>query len=106
FSPTISYMLISIPHFLCTNLLPPSSTPLPYTTLFRSMMEQISDAIVKGIEKLPAILSTVVGLFKEWWPILATVVGGIAAYSLTLDRKSTRLNSSHVSMSYAVFCLT
>ena len=59
-------------------------TLMPLLEKLAPMMKPISDAIVKGIEKLPAILSTVVGLFKEWWPILATVVGGIAAYSLTL----------------------
>ena len=59
-------------------------TLLPLLEKLAPMMEPISDAIVKGIEKLPAILSTVVGLFKEWWPILATVVGGIAAYALTI----------------------
>src|SRR5699024_12735749 len=48
------------------------------------MINPVADALVTGIGKLPAILSTVVGLFQEWWPILATVVGGIAAYSLTL----------------------
>ena len=59
-------------------------TLMPLLEKLAPMMKPISDAIVKGIEKLPAILSTVVGLFKEWWPILSTVVGGIAAYSLTL----------------------
>ena len=57
---------------------------LPLLEKMAPMIKPIADALVKGIEKLPAILSTVVGLFKEWWPILATVVGGIAAYSLTL----------------------
>jgi phage-related protein len=59
-------------------------TMIPLLEKLAPMMKPIADALVKGIEKLPAILSTVVGLFKEWWPILATVVGGIAAYSLTL----------------------
>lgn len=57
---------------------------LPMLEKLAPMIKPIADALVKGIEKLPGILSTVVGLFKEWWPILATVVGGIAAYSLTL----------------------
>lgn len=57
---------------------------IPMLDKLAPMIKPIADALVKGIEKLPAILSTVVGLFKEWWPILATVVGGIAAYSLTL----------------------
>src|SRR5699024_7931553 len=57
---------------------------IPMLEKLAPMIKPIADALVKGIEKLPGILSTVVGLFKEWWPILATVVGGIAAYSLTL----------------------
>ena len=57
---------------------------LPILEKLAPMIKPIADALVQGIEKLPGVLSTVVGLFKEWWPILATVVGGIAAYSLTL----------------------
>src|ERR1039457_7419340 len=56
---------------------PPRSTLFPYTTLFRS-----------------------VGLFVEstWNP-------GLATAPCATDRKSTRLNSSHLVISYAVFCL-
>src|SRR2546422_8484813 len=61
---------------------PPRSTLFPYTTLFRSI--QIS------IRSLPTITS-------PWkWRLAA---------SSHIDRKSTRLNSSHGYISYAVFCL-
>src|SRR5438874_2904490 len=61
---------------------PPRSTLFPYTTLFRSIMPPIS------MLDPPEPLAEFVG----------TLVSG-------LDRKSTRLNSSHVEISYAVFCL-
>src|SRR2546429_4859882 len=60
---------------------PPRSTLFPYTTLFRSI------GIVEGSEHLGSIRD------KELLPDGA------------LDRKSTRLNSSHGYISYAVFCL-
>src|SRR5699024_11927327 len=50
-------------------------------------------------------------LYYETFPVLSTVFGTYGShhfvdkYTLQLDRKSTRLNSSHVSISYAVFCL-
>src|SRR5258705_7978947 len=63
---------------------PPRSTLFPYTTLFRSM-----GAIVMGLIAGPVCLWGVSGLKKL----------------LKVDRKSTRLNSSHTVISYAVFCL-
>src|SRR5207249_5827765 len=59
---------------------PPRSTLFPYTTLFRSMVVMNSPAGVSAA--------------TDWYRL--TTSG---------DRKSTRLNSSHVSISYAVFCL-
>src|SRR5262245_62473168 len=63
---------------------PPRSTLFPYTTLFRSTV-----AIGSGL--LVAILGPL---------LLASAVP-----DSTVDRKSTRLNSSHLGISYAVFCL-
>src|ERR1035437_10761003 len=57
---------------------PPRSTLFPYTTLFRSY---------------------------HYTRICFPVPAGFAASVYTLDRKSTRLNSSHANISYAVFCL-
>src|SRR3989449_8516202 len=69
---------------------PPRSTLFPYTTLFRSVMTtQIVATKLNG--ELPLAMVETVAL------ALVAVVG--------LDRKSTRLNSSHGYISYAVFCL-
>src|SRR2546430_12882455 len=65
---------------------PPRSTLFPYTTLFRSL---------KGGEwTTPSYLSA-----------HAAYENNRSTPSLTSDRKSTRLNSSHSQISYAVFCL-
>src|SRR5699024_11229887 len=109
---------------MCPSLCPitrplPSSTLFPYTTLFRSFVPQKSDldaglsvesdetlaeleGLVEnadyseiGIEDDVAIQYT--GLYYETDDSIQPI--------FMLDRKSTRLNSSHVSISYAVFCL-
>src|SRR5436190_6419095 len=69
-------------------LRPPRSTLFPYTTLFRSELANGRNAIVTGI------LASSLGL----------KVGDTVPVQ-TPDRKSTRLNSSHTVISYAVFCL-
>src|SRR5438874_10723197 len=69
---------------------PPRSTLFPYTTLFRSLPE------VRFPTSLRCLLDTV---FHPG-PKLTR-----AKSTASLDRKSTRLNSSHVEISYAVFCL-
>src|SRR2546430_10279136 len=86
---------------------PPRSTLFPYTTLFRS-------------EGCVAVLSSHPG--GNWWGVGQTTLGiinlkigfhGLASHAAVspekgknaLDRKSTRLNSSHSQISYAVFCL-
>src|SRR5437870_9033899 len=66
---------------------PPRPTLFPYTTLFRSL--QSADELKRRLR--------ITG-----WFALAFVVIAILG---TADRKSTRLNSSHVAISYAVFCL-
>src|SRR5438270_10451080 len=65
---------------------PPRSTLFPYTTLFRSLGG-------RDQQRMPA----------ERGHALHLAAGG--HYHLQLDRKSTRLNSSHSQISYAVFCL-
>src|SRR5436309_10844397 len=69
---------------------PPRSTLFPYTTLFRSPGKEATRASRSGTPSLP-------GTYPP-----GTV--GRRPGSCT-DRKSTRLNSSHVKISYAVFCL-
>src|SRR2546426_6341435 len=69
---------------------PPRSTLFPYTTLFRSLhLEHV----------LHEILATLAARGIE-----ALLLKG-AGLAYTADRKSTRLNSSHLVISYAVFCL-
>src|SRR5438067_6028630 len=68
---------------------PPRYTLFPYTTLFRST-EFLADV------KLPVNQA----IFDVAGPVIKKSVA-----TTNLDRKSTRLNSSHVSISYAVFCL-
>src|SRR5256885_7272545 len=58
---------------------PPRSTLFPYTTLFRSI--------------------------RRWRSMLATTPAMMSCFLPVADRKSTRLNSSHLVISYAVFCL-
>src|SRR3712207_8347230 len=73
---------------------PPRSTLFPYTTLFRSPGEHLlADPHHGGQVDLPLHLQTrAAGLVVHGHPHSA-------------DRKSTRLNSSHANISYAVFCL-
>src|SRR2546422_7712248 len=72
---------------------PPRSTLFPYTTLFRSLQEIVANSI--ATQRLAMILLSV-------FSALALVLSAIGIYG---DRKSTRLNSSHGYISYAVFCL-
>src|SRR5260221_9541874 len=81
---------------------PPRSTLFPYTTLFRSFGVKVH---VVNQSQIPAVLQKVsveAGTGPSWkvTPPVIAQDGAIAA-----DRKSTRLNSSHTVISYAVFCL-
>src|SRR5438034_3018010 len=82
---------------------PPRSTLFPYTTLFRSKPKSGTIATIVGIVTLILGASGVFGQLKDAlntiWDVKPKKSGGI------LDRKSTRLNSSHTVISYAVFCL-
>src|SRR3712207_7888499 len=92
---------------------PPRSTLFPYTTLFRSMREaraeharrdKFRNHMPAGLVRLAAVVRLVLGN-------ALTVADRAAAFELhqeemlVVDRKSTRLNSSHANISYAVFCL-
>src|SRR5690625_6808685 len=85
---------------------PPTSTLFPYTTLFRSLHDGADRNIDNGTfetkpgrqygDKKPGVKGISKNLEKA-----------VECYQTgpVLDRKSTRLNSSHVAISYAVFCL-
>src|SRR5437867_6626701 len=78
---------------------PPRSTLFPYTTLFRSTAQgHWADLTVLAAQWFLGTNDTGVPLFDS-------VSGGCCDGVEERDRKSTRLNSSHRTISYAVFCL-
>src|SRR5437773_8407166 len=85
---------------------PPSSTLFPYTTLFRS--KWLAEAIEQGERRMKhstdRILTTHAGSLSRPADLIA-INRSRAAGQAGEDRKSTRLNSSHITNSYAVFCL-
>src|SRR3712207_7547969 len=82
---------------------PPRSTLFPYTTLFRSLTSSC------GAEQIDAL--RFIGPYKALYKLCQDRIlflelsSGCLHTILSLDRKSTRLNSSHANISYAVFCL-
>src|SRR5436305_5374595 len=91
----------------------PTATFFPYTTLFRSagspdvwcfMGDSITSVAFDPAK--PDVFPTEVGKRHAGYaPIVVPGATGGDETRVTLDRKSTRLNSSHVRISYAVFCL-
>src|SRR3712207_8536376 len=87
---------------------PPRSTLFPYTTLFRSIgVSNFSasdlDAVLRVADVPPVINQVQFSPFEFRRALLQVCERrGVA---LEADRKSTRLNSSHANISYAVFCL-
>src|SRR5690349_24389761 len=100
-SPVLScfYVYRSLFFFFFMIRRPPRSTLFPYTTLFRS---------VRSFTDLTAMLRITDALVCLL-PLTRETAGILNARTFALmrreDRKSTRLNSSHVEISYAVFCL-
>src|SRR5690606_42029378 len=89
----------------------PGSTLFPYTTLFRSAdLSKIFDRFYQvngglgGIGIGLALVKELVNLHGGTITAQSTP-GKQTEFQVNLDRKSTRLNSSHVKISYAVFCL-
>src|SRR5437899_7673445 len=78
------------------SLPPPRSTLFPYTTLFRSA---VSRQGARGLMQLMPETAAMLGVRDAFNP-RENIDAGVR------DRKSTRLNSSHLGISYAVFCLT
>src|SRR3712207_8414650 len=81
---------------------PPRSTLFPYTTLFRSRDDPAQRRRRRGRLPRPAAVAVMDGPFR----LVATDLDGtLLRDDRSVDRKSTRLNSSHANISYAVFCL-
>src|SRR5947209_12482898 len=95
----------------------PRSTLFPYTTLFRSKARDIEALVRRSVEKFGRVDTAFnnAGIEGNWRPIVDQSeeewdhVININLKGVWLcvkqDRKSTRLNSSHANISYAVFCL-
>src|SRR3712207_7878025 len=82
---------------------PPRSTLFPYTTLFRSRVESLDRVeLLDDPDAHP--LDPAVDLARQVGRILRDA-GRVHRVTAGGDRKSTRLNSSHANISYAVFCL-
>src|SRR5256886_13337139 len=73
---------------------PPRSTLFPYTTLFRSPFRNLC----RWLAVIPLAIPSYIGAMSY-----IALLGPVG--SVNTDRKSTRLNSSHSQISYAVFCL-
>src|SRR3712207_9185570 len=103
---------------------PPRSTLFPYTTLFRSLLalvdnlqhagvgvEQVHPEYSAGQVEIslppsdPVRACDASVLARHIARTVAEQAGWRASFSPVVDRKSTRLNSSHANISYAVFCL-
>src|SRR3712207_7248423 len=79
---------------------PPRSTLFPYTTLFRSMayaVKNLKPDLIVDVATLTGAMKVSLGL--------RTGAVFTSSDEIAKDRKSTRLNSSHANISYAVFCL-
>src|SRR5258708_29482254 len=84
---------------------PPRSTLFPYTTLFRSGIQCIEVPVVV-IPVFAGLMTTAFGHDAAALCYRRKVYARVAGHELFhRDRKSTRLNSSHQIISYAVFCL-
>src|SRR3712207_8474367 len=94
------HWLFAILFFFLMIRRPPRSTLFPYTTLFRSLKYCGCDSWRK--DNGPARVQGCATLMNVVWNRCGFGVAPQRAYA---DRKSTRLNSSHANISYAVFCL-
>src|SRR5687768_17739764 len=90
-------------------LRPPRSTLFPYTTLFRSVMDELKGTYSKQYAKVGVtweqVLAELPSAVADITPVVINSSLNKKQTAEPLDRKSTRLNSSHGYISYAVFCL-
>src|SRR5437868_11245151 len=95
-------------------MLPPAPRPtlFPYTTLFRSTVPAVVAGLALALDRFgtmpwDAVSEPAIALAEMGVPVTAELKQQLDGWAkrADADRKSTRLNSSHVSTSYAVFCL-
>src|SRR2546427_3338784 len=89
---------------------PPRSTLFPYTTLFRSLfttLSHFSQSKIQQLENAPRGQDNISSfdIAVQDSPGVGVLEPASDLYRILQDRKSTRLNSSHSQISYAVFCL-
>src|SRR5699024_11867296 len=103
---------------VCLDLVPHAAAPplFPYTTLFRSEASgklanyfvsvglKAGDCIAGLLPRTPELLITILATWRMG-AIYQPLFTAFESKAIEQDRKSTRLNSSHVSTSYAVLCL-
>src|SRR3712207_7815624 len=92
--------MVCIDFFFLMIRRPPRSTLFPYTTLFRSEFP-----MKKRLSLFLACLFLSFGMAMAQMQVTGVVVSAEDNEPVIGDRKSTRLNSSHANISYAVFCL-
>src|SRR5438876_5132325 len=83
----------------------PRSTLFPYTTLFRSLQDNYQNPSPPTLNMTFTLYGVTDFEVQYWTGSTWTDVQYCTSKTVTPDRKSTRLNSSHPSISYAVFCL-
>src|SRR3712207_7290014 len=84
---------------------PPRSTLFPYTTLFRSNVTLMQiGAITQPMQIMYTEGAVIAGIIAVNLPYMVLTLQSVIE-GVNRDRKSTRLNSSHANISYAVFCL-
>src|SRR3712207_7648370 len=86
---------------------PPRSTLFPYTTLFRSIdlnnvKKNFLGTLTENPKKVAVLMDGNVAEVQDGSVVIAAIT---SCTNTSKDRKSTRLNSSHANISYAVFCL-
>src|SRR3712207_8359662 len=92
---------------------PPRSTLFPYTTLFRSKQDKKQELlnilnVNERLEKILVVLNNEIEILEVEKKIgikVKSKIDKVQKEYYLKDRKSTRLNSSHANISYAVFCL-
>src|SRR2546426_7109008 len=87
---------------------PPRSTLFPYTTLFRSPLDDLGQVLADSFEQLGGMVEGPARVLRRFAHGAGHARGPRPcrpAARTSPDRKSTRLNSSHLVISYAVFCL-